>query len=52
MDAITGYDLLRDIIIIILAVGGIFSMLLYVIFRMIAERFKESTVKDTESIVK
>ncbi len=51
MDAITGYDLLKDTFMIILAIGGILVTLVSVIFKMIADSIKESTVKDTESMI-
>lgn len=52
MYAITGYDLLKDTIMIILAIGAILVTLVSVIFKMFADSIKESTVKDTESMIK
>lgn len=52
MDAIKGYDLLKDTFMIILAIGGISVAFVSMIFKIIVDSIKASTVKDTESMIK
>ena len=52
MDAITEYNLLRDVIIIILAIGAILTTLLGLILKIYDEKIKESTANNLKSMIK